>query len=271
MPLRVGLIRLDLAGDGKASDRFSTILSRYLGGKEGAAKDAEWLIAFDRGDVAGLRGYCHLLMALSEIALAHDGQELFDSTAHVFFAKVQTPHTFLATLPDDEGGALDIGGFNIADLIAFVHLLRMPVKEPDRMKAALGHLERMLALSKESWKYILAERDDDHEWLPNPNQKGVLGIPIRREMIDSWLEAVDESEALLSGKRLVPFWRGTEKRGVNLRRVFTEPRALDLVLWVQGTAATPYLEEGTLTKPEVWERLLRVFGGEFIGFALWFN
>jgi hypothetical protein len=271
LPLRVGLIRLDLAGDGKAGDRFSTILSRYLGGKEGAGKDADWLVAFDRGDVAWLRGYCHLLMALSEVALAHDGQELFDCTAHIFFAKVQTPHKFLAALPDDEGGPLDIEGFNIADVIAFVHLIRMPVKEPDRMKAALTHLERMLALSKESWKYILAEGDDDHEWLPNPKQKGVLGIPIRREMIDSWLEAVDESEAILAGKRLVPFWRGTEKRGVNLRRVFTEPRALDLVLWVQGTAATPYLEEGTLTKPEVWQRLLRVFGGEFIGFALWFN
>jgi len=271
LPLRVGLIRLDLAGDGKAGDRFSTILSRYLGIREGAAKDADWLVAFDRGDVAWLRGYCHLLMALSEVALAHDGQELFDCTAHIFFAKVQTPHKFLASLPDDEGGPLDIRGFNIADLIAFVHLIRMPVKEPDRMKAALTHLERMLALSKESWKYILAEEDDDHEWIPNPKQKGVLGIPIRREMIESWLETVNEAEALLAGERLVPFWRGTEKRGVNLRRVFTEPKTLDLVLWVQGTAATPYLEDGTLTKPEVWQRLLRVFGGEFIGFAFWFN
>jgi len=271
LPLRVGLIRLDLAGDGKAGDRFSTILSRYLGIREGAAKDADWLVAFDRGDVAWLRGYCHLLMALSEVAMAHDGQELFDCTAHIFFAKVQTPHKFLASLPDDEGGPLDIRGFNIADLIAFVHLIRMPVKEPDRMKAALTHLERMLALSKESWKYILAEEDDDHEWIPNPKQKGVLGIPIRREMIESWLETVNEAEALLAGERLVPFWRGTEKRGVNLRRVFTEPKTLDLVLWVQGMAATPYLEDGTLTKPEVWQRLLRVFGGEFIGFAFWFN
>jgi hypothetical protein len=50
-----------------------------------------------------------------------------------------------------------------------------------------------------------------------------------------------------------------------------EPRPLDLVLWVQGTAATPYLEKGELTKPAVWNRLTRVFGGEFVGFAIWFN
>ena len=46
---------------------------------------------------------------------------------------------------------------------------------------------------------------------------------------------------------------------------------MDLILWVQGTAAAPYLEAGTVTQPEVWTRLLRVFRGEFIGFAIWFN
>ena len=45
----------------------------------------------------------------------------------------------------------------------------------------------------------------------------------------------------------------------------------DLVLWVQGSAATPYLEKGEFTRHEVWDRLLRVFEGEFVGFALWFN
>ena len=129
----------------------------------------------------------------------------------------------------------------------------------------------MVALSRESWKFILAETDDDHEWIPNPRQTGVLGVPVRQEMVDGWLEFLDATEALLAGKRLLPFWRGDPSRGVNLRRVFTEPRPFDLVLWVQGTAATPYLEKGPLTKPEVWRRLQRVFGGEFIGFALWFN
>jgi hypothetical protein len=139
------------------------------------------------------------------------------------------------------------------------------------MKAALHHLEQMLAQSRESWKFILAETDDDHEWIPNPRQTGVLGVPVRQEMVDGWLEFIEEAEALLAGKRLIPFWRGDPSRGVNLRRVFTEPRPLDLVLWVQGSGASPYLEKGTLTKPAVWSRLQRVFGGEFIGFAIWFN
>ncbi len=272
LPLRVGQIRLDLTGAGKPDDLFKTLLNHYMGGQRNIRPEDDLLIVFDRGDVAWLRGYCHLLMALAQIGLAFDWQELFDCTAHVFFAKVETPHEFLKTLKEAPGqGFFDLGGTDLADVIAFIHLIRLPIKEPARMKSALSHLEQMLALSKESWKFILAETDDDHEWLPNPRQKGVLGIPVRQEMIDGWLEFVEETEALLAGKRLIPFWRGDEKRGVNLKRVFTEPRALDLVLWIQGTAATPYLEEGPITKPAVWDRLQRVFRGEFIGFAIWFN
>jgi uncharacterized protein (TIGR03000 family) len=271
LPLHPGSIHLDLVGDGKAHERFGTILMHYIGGGGNLLQDERLLIVFDRGDVAWLRGYCHLLMALAEVVLAYDGQELFDCTGQIFFAKTETPHKFLATLPGAPGGFFDVGGIDIVDLIAFIHLVRLPVKEAERMKTALSHLEQVMALSKESWKYILAETDDDHEWIPNPRQRGALGIRVSQQMVDSWQEFVEEMEALLAGKRLIPLWRGREQRGINLRRVFLEPRPLDLVLWVQGTAATPYLEDGILTKPTVWNQLQRVFGGNFVGFAIWFN
>ena len=270
LPLQMGLIRLDFTADGTPGDSFSAVLAQYLGGRQNEAVDQEWLVAFDRGDVAWLRGYCHLLMALSEMTLAYDGQRLFDCTAHMFFEKVETPHEFLTDLSSEDRPFV-FGGINILDAIAFVHLLRCEVTEPERMKAALAHLETMLALSKESWKYVMAETDDEREWLPNPKQTSVINVPVRQEMIDSWLEFVDESAAVLAGKRLLPFWRGAEKRGVNLRRVFTEPRAMDLLLWIQGTAATPYLEDGPLTQPEVWRRMAQVFRGQFVGIAIWFN
>jgi len=82
---------------------------------------------------------------------------------------------------------------------------------------------------------------------------------------------LDEADEILAGRKLIPFWRDAGGRGVNLRRVFVEPREFDLVLWVQGTAAIPYLEAGELTTPEVWQRLQRIFQGEFLGFAIWFN
>ena len=90
-------------------------------------------------------------------------------------------------------------------------------------------------------------------------------------MIDDWHVFLDEAGALLDGKKLIPFWRGSDPKGVNLRRVFLEPSRFDLVLWVQGTAATPYLERGALTRPETWNQLQRTFQGNFWGFAIWFN
>lgn len=50
-----------------------------------------------------------------------------------------------------------------------------------------------------------------------------------------------------------------------------EPRAFDLVLWVTGHAAMPYLRDGdTLLRQE---RLAsqRIFEGHFLGYAIWFN
>jgi hypothetical protein len=273
LPLRFGLIRLDLNGDGRAGED-EILWKLYARLNQGAALSADtakaFIISFDRGDVAWLRGYCHLLMALGEFVLAHDGKELFECTAHLFFEKVDSPHPFLVKVR--ERGFHFGGDYDIRDLIAFLHLIRLPVQEPRRLTAALEHVQAMLARSRESWKLILAETDDDYEWIPNPRQKGVIpNVRVNQEMVDSWLEFLTEAEALLAGQRLAPFWRGDDGRGINLRRVFTEPRTFDLVLWVQGTAATPYLEEGTLTRPGVWQRLQRVFGGEFIGFALWFN
>src|SRR5262245_13535826 len=122
------------------------------------------------------------------------------------------------------------------------------------------------------WKLAMAETDDDHEWIPNPKQHSVIPeVRVTLEMVDQWQAFLDEADAILAGKKLIPFWRGAGDLGVNVRRVFLEPKRFDLVLWVQGSAAAPYLEKGPVTKRETWERLMRVFEGNFIGFAFWFN
>lgn len=275
LPIRFGRVRLDFDGDGKATEeetlwKIYARLNAQVGRGQVTAKDAEdFEIVFDRGDVAWMRGYCHLLMTFAEVYLAHDTERLFQHTAHLFFPKPKTPFPFLKF----EGNlAREIRYNSIADIVAFVHLLRFPVREPERVEAALKHLESMVELSRESWKGYLAETDDDHEWIPNPKQGTVMpGGKVTDEMVKGWLEFLDETDKILAGKVLVPFWRDAGGKGVNLRKVFTDPRELDPILWAQGTAALPYLEDGPVTRPEVWQRLMRVFRGEFIGFAIWFN
>ncbi len=62
------------------------------------------------------------------------------------------------------------------------------VKEPERLAAALSHLEAVAKLSRESWRFIMAEADDEAEWIPSPRQKnGAIGMPVTQEAVDGWM------------------------------------------------------------------------------------
>ena len=274
LPLHVGLIKIDVCGLGKpVSAAF--VLGR-IDVDVPEAMVQQFVVCFDRGDVDWLRGYCHLLSACGEILLAVDAQEVFDCTAHMFFERVTSPHKFLQEEPRVWDDIFSLNARVISDLISFSHLMRFPMKEPHRMKRAHAHLRATLASSRTMWKHYQAETDDENEWIPNPSQTGAMQIEVSDEMVATWLRAIKESEAVLEGKKLIPFWRGEDPtRGVNLRRVFLEPRALDPILWIQGTAATPYLEQGEITnfaEPRTLQQINNTFGGwNFFGFAFWFN
>ena len=272
LPVAIGLVRLDLDGDGTASEDETLwrVFDSTLGGGNITAQDAEaFVVVLDRGDAAWLRGYTHLLSALLEFPLAYDWQQGFDASFHMFFPRAGLPNAILDATPSNLFG--DPSAASFADLIAFVHLMHWPVTEPKRMEAVLGHLENVVALSRESWTFILAETDDDLEWIPNPRQaRGVLpGVPVTQETVDGWLLFLGEFDALLTGRKLISHWR--LEKGINLRRVFTEPRTFDPVLWMQGSAALPYLEDGELTSSEAWSRIMGLLQGNFLGYAIWFN
>ena len=166
----------------------------------------------------------------------------------------------------------------LADAIALIHTIDWPLAEPERLTRALDHLETTVALSRASWTAILAETDDRREWLPGPRQTGIIPsrpggppVAVSEAMIEEWFLLLDEVEAILAGRTLVPYWRVRDGRGVNVRRVLVEPRPFDLILWIQGAAVAPYLEEGTLSRGDTWRRIAGAFGGRFLPFAVWFN
>lgn len=277
LPVAIGLVRLDVNGDGKGdrSEAIWALFNRFQGrfnpSEEGAA---EFIIAFDRADVAWLCGYCHFIMALCEAALAHDRRMLFEHCSHVAFARPKTPFAFL----QEEYDYREYEWMEVTDWIAFFHLLRFDVKEPERMLKAHGHLKMVIAMGKEMWTHIDAETDNDREWVPSTIQTSVIPeARVTPEIRDTWLIFLNEADLVLDGKRLVRFWRmpqwddRMEGMGINLKRVFTEPRPFDLVLWIQGTAAAPYLEKGTLTNPGLWERLQNAFNGRVFRWGFWFN
>jgi hypothetical protein len=277
LPLKFGLIRLDLNGDGKAGEdellwKIYAAINR--GGRlteaevrQGAEAAAGFEIKFDQGDVHWLRGYCHLLSALAEMVLAYDQERLFTTLGREIFPRSEPA----AAVPPRRRGGFES---DILLAVTFIHLFDFPIKDEKRMPSALHHLEAVIEQSRLSWQAIQAETDDDREWIPNPKQKGVIpGVRVTQEMINGWHQFLGEAEQLLAGKKLIPhyFLSRDPGEGINLRRVFTEPRRFDLVLWVQGSGVAPYWEKGDLTSQETWNRFERLFGGEFIGFAFWFN
>ena len=207
LPIHFGMIKLDLDGDGKVSDgeTLYKLYSRMNRSQEVAPEVAkEFYIKFDRADVHWLRGYCNLLMGVSQLYLAHDTRESFDCTGHLFFAKTNSPYKFLTN--GKHIGRLSRGDMDFTDLISFIHLMRWEVAEPARMKSALNHFEAMVAQNKDMWKYLMAETDDDHEWIPNPKQTGVIpNVRVTEEMATSWTALMGKIEKLLAGKLLLAF------------------------------------------------------------------
>ncbi|MGD1862265.1 MAG: hypothetical protein ACFB0E_20140 [Leptolyngbyaceae cyanobacterium] len=271
LDIYLGRAYVDFDSNGRGSPpeslwRIYAALNR--GAQLTAAQTETFFIRFDAGDVLWLRGYCHFLAAVLDFYLAHDDAQLFNHGAHLFFQRAETPYTFL-TAPSLSRGWVDSV---FLDAIALVHLINLPVIDRPRAVTALNHLQQMTDLSRQSWQLYSQETDDIREWIPYPGQTGVIpGAAVSREMIDEWFAFLDEADKILAGDRLLPFWRGDDPVGLNLKRVFTEPQAFDAVRWVQGTAAAPYLESGEITDPDFWQQLMTSFNGQFLFFAFWFN
>jgi hypothetical protein len=257
LPLRLALVRLDLDGDGVATDEFLDILKKIFGRPQldFLESNPHFLVGFDRGDVAWLRAYCHLLMGMLDAYLALDTETLFDQSAEELFAKAQTR-------PKVQEPWKVIG-----------------VKEPVRLGRCRKHFLKVAELNRETWKHIRAETDDDHEWLPSPRQQGVLGLPVREEMIDAWLAMMAELEALLDGKRTLTwaflndegFVR--KEKGLNLKTLLDDPPAkFSPEPEFLQKLPDKYFSERKDVDARVLFTVLQVFGNPTaVAYAAWFN
>lgn len=254
--LHVGRIRFDFDGDGKSApdETLLRAVSRLAAKNRGANQQEDLLVAFDRADVHWFRGQCHGLVAVCEFVLAYDWRKLLD---HLYSAGTLNESKVLS----------------LVDAAAILHLIDWPVAEPKRMSSALDHLKTMVRQFHQVHDAAEAETDDDHEWIAGPKQVATLsGKNISAEVFARRRAFLDEVDRLLAGKRLLPLVRHypnyKQKRGVNVRRVFTEPRRFDLILWIQGSAAEHYLEEGDVND-EFWLKLTDGFAkGDWREFGL---
>ncbi|TIS62172.1 MAG: hypothetical protein E5W93_05285 [Mesorhizobium sp.] len=269
---------IDLNEDGNIApdESIAAIMASLSRGSVDTGDAAPQLtFRFDRADGYWLQGYAEFLMAQADFWLAHDFRTMFDGSFHMLFPRAKLPLQD-ALVPPDGGmsGSIFASEWRFADFISLVHLVNWPVVEPERRQAARRHLLEMIRLSREDWKAIRAETDNDREWLPGPQQKGVnplTGLEVGEEQVQAWLAALTMAEDLLEGRVLLPHFRINGK-GINMKRFFDEPKPFDLVLSITGPAIAPYLESGKILSSDDFDQIQREFGGAgFLTFALWFN
>ena len=275
---RVGI---DLNENGAiAPDESAAAIMASLsrGGISSDAAAPSLTFRFDRADGYWLQGYAEFLMAQADFWLAHDFRSTFDGSFHMLFPRAKLPLQDVLVPPaGDMGSSIFSSEWRIADFISMVHLINWPVVEPERRQAARRHLLEMIRLSREDWKSIRAETDNDREWLPGPQQIGenpLTGLEVGEEQVQAWLATLTMAEDLLDGRKLLPHFRitGTTGKGINMKRFFDEPKPFDLVLSITGPVIAPYLEDGEIVSSSDFDQIQRQFGGGgFLTFALWFN
>jgi tetratricopeptide (TPR) repeat protein len=262
LPLDLGQVRLDVVQKGPDNlVLFADIVRPVFPG----ASAPDLAFNFDTGDVYWLRGYTKLLSAMAEFALVYDWKASFDASFHLYFPKAGLP--FQSSLAPRRDG--DWEG-NLADFIAFIHLLHLQPVEPERLPRVREHLLGMIAMSRASWSAILAETDDDREWIPNPRQTGRFPrMQVTGERVAAWQALLTGAEDALEGRILVPHWR--LKQGISLKLFFEQPQTFDPVLWATGQGAVPFLQDGPQIGSGDWGQMMRIFGGDFFSYLMWFN
>jgi hypothetical protein len=263
--LRLSDVRFDVIGDGTATQRLSEVLQKLLQRMPRAlVNDPAFEVCFDRGDVPWLRAYCHLLMAMIDMQLALDLRTEFDLTAGEMFANPK--HRFTGTTEERDEKLWEAMGV-------------VAVADPARLPRFRRHLLAVCELNRETWKFIRAEQDDDHEWLPNPRQKGVIGLPVTDEMIDVWLGMVDELEAVLTGRKGIPsgavqFVSPSAKGRLNLQVLLDDPPST--FDWNRLRSEPPDAKYMDRALPDMnlvaLFRVMGVFQNSLgVAYAVWFN
>jgi hypothetical protein len=228
-------------------------------------------IGFDRADAIWLAGYANVIAAQGDFLLAHDFSEFLNAVGHRFFPKAGFPMQgavgtgMIAIDPESDTA--------IADAIAAIHTISWPVAEPDRLRRVLTRGQEVIELSRRNWAAILTETDDDMELIPSPSQtpqlQGAEGA-VTQEMVDAWLATLVEVEKILDGELLLPHWR-FRNGGFDLRAYFETATKTDLVMIMTGYGALPFIKEGPLASAATFAEADRVFGGNLMGYAFWFN
>lgn len=251
-------------GEGMA-DIIGTFTMGISPAEAGMEPPALPTVRFDVADAAWATAYAHLLSGVANAVLAYDPSEPIGRILQARMALQE----FGPAQPSFITGSDQIP--DEVDMIAMI--LAALDQQPDAARAARshGHFLAMIDHNRRFWNMVEAETDNDREWLPNARQTAALGVTLPPETGPQWLAVLSDAEALLKGEKLIPYWRTGDLGGVNLQKLFLDPRPVDVAGWIQGWSAVPYVQKGPLVSDENWNRFSDMMLGDAMLFAIWLN
>ena len=224
------------------------------------------VVTFDAADAAWLSAYTHLLQGVSDVVLAYDPTEPIDRILQTRAKMQRLGGVSASFFPRARSDGLDE-----FDVIAIAIAALQQTPDATRMTSAQTHFLSMIADNRRFWATVVQETDNAAEWLPNDKQQSALGVTLPPGTGAVWLSVLDDAEGLLKGTKLAPYWRQQGSAGVNIAKVFSDPRPADLAGWIQGWAAVPYLEKGALVSAQNWGAFEQMMGSEAMMLSFYLN
>lgn len=250
-----------------AGEDAATMLGPQLMGWEWQNRDSAQplpVVRFDTADAAWLTAYTHLMSGLSNTMLAYDPAAAIDRVLAARIALKVAPPTPAAFDFDASFG-------QFVDAFAMLEGAINAPPDVSRAQAAKAHFLSTITHNRHFWTLVAQETDNDREWIPGEGQNSALGLDLPPGTGDAWQAVLADGEALLTGRLLVPYWRGPEGQGVNIGRMFDDPRPISITGWVQGWAAQPYIEQGPRINADSLRRFQELMLGNAALMAVFLN
>lgn len=268
LPIRVADLWFDINANGtrEPGEGVADVTGMALAGGRGMGLQVQDpVITFDAADAAWLSAYTHFLSGFASTALAYDPepaiQRVLDSSRAIY--------TLWGTTPPHN--AMDMKFGRQVDRIAMV--LHALSNTPDKALAldAHTHFLSMIEENRRFWTLVAQETDNTGEWVPNDAQASGLGLRMPPGTGERWQAVLADAEKLLKGEVLIPHWRFGAEAGINLKKAFETPPAIDLVTFIQGEGLLPYAEKGPQMSMQSWRDFEAFVQGDAMLFAVFLN
>jgi hypothetical protein len=272
LDIRLGDLWFDIDADGVRSEAESLAAVVRMAELAPPAADNAAVplpeIRFDAADAAWLSAYTHLLNGVANLVLAYDPTEPLGA---VLQAREELAALGPVT-PDLMIGMSQSDGLDTVDIVALIFDVLDQTPDAARTQAARDHFLAMVADNRRFWAAVATETDNEREWLPNASQTSALfGTPLPPGTGETWLAILTEVEAILTGELLIPHWRISgamwddsfvPDSGVDLGKFLVEPAPIDLIDWIHGKGALPYMRKGQVASWDSWNAFGDLLAGQ---------